>query len=100
MFFLDLDYSELHIKVHVSQIKKFLPLENKYKTNGYGSTSKTRLDQDKLSKLNEQSPARRTSITRVASSVVDAIRGSASKLGFGTDSEAGEKDSANGRNND
>lgn len=29
LFMLDLDYSQLHIKVHVSQIKKYLPLEKK-----------------------------------------------------------------------
>mmetsp|Transcript_1168 Transcript_1168/g.1183 ORF Transcript_1168/g.1183 Transcript_1168/m.1183 type:complete len:86 (-) Transcript_1168:816-1073(-) len=29
IFILDLDYSPLHIKVHVSMIKKFLPLDNK-----------------------------------------------------------------------
>lgn len=31
----------------------------------------------------------------MASSVVDAIRGSSSKLGMGTESEAGDKDSIN-----
>jgi len=93
LFFLDLDYSELHIKVHVSQIKKFLPLDKKYGLN-MGSGSKNRLDQEKLKKLNEESPARRNSITRVANSVVEALKRSSSKMRE-SESEYGDKDSVN-----
>lgn len=35
----------------------------------------------------------------MASSVVDAIRGSASKLGRATESEVGDRDSVNDKNN-
>lgn len=53
-----------------------------------------KLDQEKLRKLNnEPSPARKSSIGRIASSVVDVVRGSSSKLGFGTESDAGDRDS-------
>lgn len=94
LFFIDLDFSEQHIKVHVSQIKKFLPLDKKSHLSTYGSSTKIKLDQEKLSKLNkEQSPARKSSLGRIASSVVDAVRGSSSKLGLGTESEAGDRDS-------
>jgi hypothetical protein len=41
----------------------------------------------------EQSPARRSSLGRIASSVVDVVRASSNKLGFGTESEAGDRES-------
>ena len=62
------------------------------------SSSKTRLDSEKLKKLSEQSPVRRSSITRIASSVVDAIKSQTGKLGGqgkDTESEMGDKDSIN-----
>jgi hypothetical protein len=50
---LDLDYSPLHIKVNVSQIKKHLPQETKKPSAGLniGKTQSSKLDQEKLRKL-------------------------------------------------
>ena len=73
LFMLDLDYSPLHVKVHVSQIKKYLPADKKLTSM---ASMNMRLDQDKLKRLESGSPIRKSSLGRVASSVVDAILGS------------------------
>ena len=91
VFFLDLDYSDHHMKVHVSQIRKFLPLEKKNPLNQF-RPKQAQLNQDALKKLNEESPARKSSIHRVASSVVDKFKRSNSKVKE-TESDMGEKDS-------
>lgn len=89
IFILDLDYSQLHVKVHVSQIKKFLPIEKKNML-----IHKPRLDQEKLKRLSENSPARRSSITRLASNVMGVITGSNSnKNGENNRASIGRSDS-------
>ena len=63
----------------MSQIKKFLPLDKKVPLSGLSTGPKPKLDSANLNKLNiEKSPARKNSITRVASNFYDAIKGNGS----------------------
>lgn len=84
VFFLDQDYSAKHSRVQVSWIKKYLPgkvmisgSQSSTKQNTRSSFgSKTRLDESKLAKLNQQtekSPARNSSLTRVVTGITQGI---------------------------
>lgn len=94
IFILDLDYSQLHIKVHVSQIKKFLPLDKKI-ILAERNTLKSNLNKNMLSKL-ENSPARRSSIGRM----YDAITGGGSyKNGENNRNSIGKDNTSINQNN-
>ena len=82
IFFLDQDYSTKHARVQVSWIKKFLPGKvltsgsSAKQTNRSSFGSKTRLDKDGLQKLErqqEKSPARNSSLTRIAQGISSGI---------------------------
>jgi hypothetical protein len=78
IFMLDLDYSQLRIKSHVSMIKRFLPLEKSSKSKNIIGLS---MIPKQPSAKGEQSPARKTSLSRLTSNILEKFGNSNAKKG-------------------
>ena len=93
LFMLDLDYSHQRISAHVTTIKRYLPLE---KASGKGSLISGLIPpkQPSSSKV-EQSPARKSSIGRLTSQMIDAVLGNSMKNQKGNG--GGNRDTSLGR---
>jgi hypothetical protein len=74
---LDLDYSQQRIKSHVSMINRFLPLD-KHASGRGNIIGLAMIPKQPTSGKGEQSPARKSSIGRLTSSMIDAVLGNSS----------------------
>lgn len=81
LFMLDLDYSHQHIEFQITSINKYLPSEKKLVSLG-GGIPKTRV---------EQSPARKSSVGRLTSSVIDSFLGKSNQKPARKDSVVTDK---------
>lgn len=79
IFMLDLDYSQLRIKSQVSMIKRYLPLEKSRGGNIIGLSMIPK--QPSTSGKAEASPARKSSIGRLTSGMLDALMGNSNAKG-------------------
>jgi hypothetical protein len=73
VFMLDLDYSPVQVKAQVTQIKKYLPNDKKL-TSIMGLSQIPPKQPSSINKV-ENSPARKSSISRLTASVLDKVLG-------------------------